>query len=98
MPDFKYLDATDLPSDPNGSLGQVRTAIRQAYNTNRNSIEKLQLLSDTLVLVVGMIEVGLDTLADNEKSTEYLNQETINAQKEVETPTVNDKRVIRRNP
>lgn len=99
MPEFKYLDATDLPSDPNGSLGQLRTSLRQAYNTNRTSLDKMRLLSDTLAMVVGAIEAGFEITPDHEKSVDTLNQEKIDAElPEVETPVVNPKRTIKRKP
>lgn len=99
MPEFKYLDATDLPSDPNGSLGQLRTSLRQAYNTNRTSLDKMRLLSDTLAMVVGAIEAGFEITPDHEKSVDTLNQEKIDAElPEVETPVVNPKRTITRKP
>lgn len=100
MPHFTYLDVTDLPSDPNGSLGQVRTAVRRAYNENRDYPDKLRLLSDTLVHVVGAIETGFETLAEHEKSPAMKNQEKIDAElpTEVETPPVKPKRAARRRP
>lgn len=95
--DFKHLDITDLPSDPNGSLGQVRRSVMRAYNENRNSPDKLRLLSDTLVHIVGMIEVGFDTIAEHEKTAAMKNQEKIDAAlPEVETPVVNPRRTIKR--
>lgn len=98
MPDFKYLDTIDLPSDPDGSLGQIRTAVRRAYNSNRNSHDKLRLLSDTLVTVVGAIESGFDTIAEIDKTPAMKNQEAIDSEvlEEVETPPAKPKRAAKR--
>lgn len=98
MPDFKYLDATDLPSDPNGSLGQLRTSVRMAYNTSRESHDKLRLLSDTLATVLGYIEGGFEATAEIDKTVAMKNQEVIDAEtpEEVETPPAKPKRAAKR--
>jgi hypothetical protein len=56
---LRYIDAVDLPSDVNGSLGDFRRAIRMAYNTNRGHRDKLVLLANHLRLVLTHIEYGL---------------------------------------
>ena len=58
MANFKYIDSTDQPSDPNGSLGNLRRELRRAYNSNRPYTDKIRLLQQTLVHVVKHIELG----------------------------------------
>ena len=60
MKDFKYLDVINLPSDVSGSLGKFRTGLLRAYNSNRNSAKKLELLRATLAMVIQYIEDGSD--------------------------------------
>lgn len=60
MKDFKYLDVVNLPSDPSGSLGKFRTGLLLAYNSNRSSPEKLELLAKTLTCVVEQINAGIE--------------------------------------
>ena len=64
MKDFKYLDVINLPSDPSGTLGKFRTGLMQAYNTNRTSPAKLELICRTLATVVQYIEDGMETPDD----------------------------------
>jgi len=54
---MKYIDTTDLPSDPNGSLANLRREVRIAYNHNRDNPEKLELLAETLRYVLGCINI-----------------------------------------
>jgi len=83
MRDFKYIDTIDLPSDPNGSLGNVRTVMTRAYNFNRTSPAKLQLLANTMVTILAAITEGLGTI-DPEEVVDYqayLKQQKIDATK-----------------
>ena len=83
MRDFKYIDTIDLPSDPNGSLGNVRTVLTRAYNFNRSSPEKLKLLADTMVTILAAITKGLGTIDPEEvvNYQAYLNEQKITATK-----------------
>jgi len=96
MPYFKYLDVIDLPSDPNGSLGPLRTAVRRAYNENRDYTDKLKLLSDTLATVIGMIEAGFEEDALKEQADQEAVEATIPV--EVETPADTTEVVAQRPP
>lgn len=58
MAEFRYIESTDQPSDVNGSLGNLRTSLRLAYNTNRGSLEKLLLIKETLQQVIDRIDEG----------------------------------------
>lgn len=79
MPDFKYIDAVDLPSDPNGSLGNLRTTLRRAYNENRNLPQKLALLYETLVVVAKEINEGFEREVETPLQRQHkANQDTIN--------------------
>lgn len=57
---YKYIDATDQPSDPNGALGPLRTALRKAYNSSRTPerAEHMKLLRATLAHVISVIDDG----------------------------------------
>jgi len=52
---LKYIDTTDLPSDPNGSLANLRRELRKAFNHNRDNPDKLDLLKETLGYVLGQM-------------------------------------------
>ena len=56
--DFHYIDAIDLPSDPNGSMGKVRRELTKVYNTNRLAPDKLKLLKKTLQFIIYEINAG----------------------------------------
>lgn len=83
MRDFKYIDTVDLPSDPNGSLSNARTSLARAYNFNRNSPQKLQLLADTMLVVLKAITDGLNTVdpAEVVNYQAYKNDKVISATK-----------------
>jgi len=55
---YPYLDSTDLPSDPNGSLGSLRVQLRIAYNGARSpeNAHRMKLLRSTLAHVVALID------------------------------------------
>ena len=56
MRNYPHLDGTNMPSDPNGSLGTTRTALARAYNTSRTREDRMKLLRDTLVFMLTMID------------------------------------------
>lgn len=51
-----YIDLIDLPSDIDGSLGNLRRVLALAYNTSRDRPDRLKLLTDTLRYVLETIE------------------------------------------
>lgn len=53
---MRYIDTTDLPSDPHGSFGDMRRVLRMAFNGNRSYPHKLELLKKTLQFVIDRIE------------------------------------------
>lgn len=53
---MKFIHNTDLPSDINGSLGNVRREVAGAYNRNRDRPMKLELLKETLQFVIDHID------------------------------------------
>lgn len=58
MTKLKHMDITEMPSDPNGYLGKIRSTIRGAYNSNRNNETVMLLLKETLEHTLGMIEAA----------------------------------------
>lgn len=60
---MKYIDTTDLPSDPNGSLADLRKSLRMAFNHNRDSADKMELLKTTLEFVLARIDMPEETPA-----------------------------------
>jgi len=57
---LKFCEATDLPSDPNGYMGDVRSALRRAYNSNRVNSDVMIRLHATLTYINNLIEAGMD--------------------------------------
>ena len=76
--DFHYLDATDLPSDPNGSMGKLRRELAKVYNSSRTQKSKMKLLLDTMNYTIGMIEAGFERkILTKDQKTAIANQDKI---------------------
>ena len=95
---MKHLDPTDLPSDPNGSLGNLRTILLRAYNKARTSETTFNLLLRTLRYVVTVMELGLARKKITDDDTklaaspvEVRNQDTITKTKIKTTTAVTTK-------
>jgi len=82
--DFPHLDVLDLPSDLNGSLGNIRTSLLRQYNSSRDNPRKLLLLNETLLVVSKTIKDGFLAVAESEKTVADKNQEVIDS---TEKPT-----------
>ena len=58
MPEYKYIETTDLPSDINGSMGKLRVILLRVYHQNRTSEDGMKLLQKTLRKVLTEINNG----------------------------------------
>ena len=77
---LKHMDIVDMPSDPNGYLGNFRSTLRGAYNSNRSNAGAIRLIKETLEYAVGVLQ----TAEVAPVSTAPL---MLEAPSEVETPT-----------
>jgi len=50
-----HMDIVDMPSDPNGYLGNFRATLRGTYNHNRSNKAAIHLIRDTLEYAVGVL-------------------------------------------
>lgn len=55
---LKHMDIVDMPSDPNGYLGNFRSTLRGAYNSNRNNAGAILLIKETLEYAVGVLQTA----------------------------------------
>ena len=53
-----HMDIVDMPSDPNGYLGNFRATLRGAYNSNRNNENAIELIKQTLEYAVGVLQAA----------------------------------------
>lgn len=53
-----HMDIVDMPSDPNGYLGNFRATLRGTYNHNRTNKEAINLIRDTLAYALGVFEAA----------------------------------------
>lgn len=55
---LKHMDVVDMPSDPNGYLGNFRATLRGAYNSNRNNESAINLIKATLEYAVAVLQTA----------------------------------------
>lgn len=53
-----HMDIVDMPSDPNGYLGNFRATLRGTYNHNRTNPQAITLIRDTLAYALGIFEAA----------------------------------------
>jgi len=64
---MKYIDTTDMPSDPNGAMSQLRRELRKVFNQSRRHPETMQLLKTNLEFVLSRIKP--EEVTDDEDNT-----------------------------
>ena len=60
-----HMDIVDMPSDPNGHLGNFRGTLRGAYNSNRSNHDAIMLIKRTLEYAVGVLKAAEVAPADD---------------------------------
>ena len=53
-----HMDIVDMPSDPNGYLGNFRATLRGTYNHNRGNQHAITLIRDTLAYALSIFEAA----------------------------------------
>lgn len=53
-----HMDIVDMPSDPNGHLGNFRGTLRGAYNSNRSNHDAIMLIKRTLEYAVSILKAA----------------------------------------
>jgi len=81
---MKFLDHTSLPSDPDGTLGNLRTSLSSAFNSSRDRPARMNLLRKTLVSVLNLLdEVDYDRLLNAAEKLDQLDDQELSTCQEL---------------